>query len=345
MFDTIAPRYDLDEPPHDVRARPGLAARHRGRAGAPRGRPRPRPGLRDRRPFPARARAGATGWSAPTSAPGMLSANGASTPLVEADGSRLPFADGRLRRARLRLRAAQLHRPGRHTWPSAPGCSAPGGRLAVLEVDAPTARLWRAGYDVWFTKAVPALGRRPLGPRGLPLPAPLGGLPPAGRRPAPDAARAPASPPSASAPWRAASASSSSPPAPAHRDCRGPATPRTVPLEYGPDAPAVRRQPDRALRPPRAHPGRLGHRPAGRCVTRPPTRWPPSPATTRSRRPGSGVVALGALPSTTPWPGSSSSPASPWGSSATPTASPGAGPPRSGRPTRRSPGPTSSSTP
>ena len=34
----------------------------------------------------------------------------------------------------------------------------PGGRLAVLEVDTPTSRLWRAGYDVWFTKAVPALG-------------------------------------------------------------------------------------------------------------------------------------------------------------------------------------------
>ena len=33
-----------------------------------------------------------------------------------------------------------------------------GGRLAVLEVDAPSSRLWRAGYDVWFTKAVPLLG-------------------------------------------------------------------------------------------------------------------------------------------------------------------------------------------
>jgi len=28
----------------------------------------------------------------------------------------------------------------------------------VLEVDAPTSRLWRAGYDVWFNRAVPALG-------------------------------------------------------------------------------------------------------------------------------------------------------------------------------------------
>jgi len=28
----------------------------------------------------------------------------------------------------------------------------------VLEVDTPTAPLWRAGYNLWFTKAVPALG-------------------------------------------------------------------------------------------------------------------------------------------------------------------------------------------
>ena len=28
----------------------------------------------------------------------------------------------------------------------------------MLEVDTPTSRLWRAGYDVWFTRAVPALG-------------------------------------------------------------------------------------------------------------------------------------------------------------------------------------------
>ena len=50
-------------------------------------------------------------------------------------------------------------------------------------------------------------------------------------------------------------------------------------------------------------------------------------------------------PSPAPWPATSSSPASPWASPATPTASPGAGPPRSGRPTRRCPTPTSSSTP
>ena len=87
----------------------------------------------------------------------MLSANGASTPLVEADGSRLPFADGTfdgvvcgyaLRNfTDLGATLAECSRVLRF-----------GGRLAVLEVDAPTSRLWRAGYDVWFNQVVPVLG-------------------------------------------------------------------------------------------------------------------------------------------------------------------------------------------
>jgi len=88
---------------------------------------------------------------------GMLSANGAPTPLVEADGSRLPFArgvfDGLVCGYALRNftdLAATLGECAR--------VLRPGGRLSVLEVDAPTSRLWRAGYEVWFNKAVPALG-------------------------------------------------------------------------------------------------------------------------------------------------------------------------------------------
>ena len=34
----------------------------------------------------------------------------------------------------------------------------PGGRLAMLEVDAPTSTLLRTGYDVWFTRVVPVIG-------------------------------------------------------------------------------------------------------------------------------------------------------------------------------------------
>jgi demethylmenaquinone methyltransferase/2-methoxy-6-polyprenyl-1,4-benzoquinol methylase len=88
---------------------------------------------------------------------GMLEANGTDTPLVEADGSCMPFVpggfDGLVCGYALRNftdLAATLAECAR--------VLRPGGRLAVLEVDAPTSRLWRAGYDVWFTKAVPALG-------------------------------------------------------------------------------------------------------------------------------------------------------------------------------------------
>jgi demethylmenaquinone methyltransferase/2-methoxy-6-polyprenyl-1,4-benzoquinol methylase len=84
-------------------------------------------------------------------------ANGAATPLVQADGSRLPFAsaafDGLVCGYALRnftdlgatlAECARVLRPG--------------GRLAVLEVDAPSSPLWRAGFDLWFTKVVPVLG-------------------------------------------------------------------------------------------------------------------------------------------------------------------------------------------
>lgn len=88
---------------------------------------------------------------------GMLAANGTGAPLVEADGGRLPFVagsfDGLLCGYALRNftdLAATLAESAR--------VLRPGGRLAVLEVDAPTSRIWRAGYDLWFTRAVPMLG-------------------------------------------------------------------------------------------------------------------------------------------------------------------------------------------
>jgi demethylmenaquinone methyltransferase/2-methoxy-6-polyprenyl-1,4-benzoquinol methylase len=88
---------------------------------------------------------------------GMLAANGASTPLVEADGSRLPFAGG----AFDGLVCGYALRNFTDLAATLSECARvlrAGGRLAVLEVDAPTSRLWRAGYDVWFNRAVPALG-------------------------------------------------------------------------------------------------------------------------------------------------------------------------------------------
>ncbi len=88
---------------------------------------------------------------------GMLAANGASTPLVEADGSRLPFADA----AFDGLVCGYALRNFTDLAAALAECARvlrAGGRLAVLEVDAPTSRLWRAGYDAWFNRAVPALG-------------------------------------------------------------------------------------------------------------------------------------------------------------------------------------------
>ncbi|HEX3333640.1 MAG TPA: ubiquinone/menaquinone biosynthesis methyltransferase [Acidimicrobiales bacterium] len=88
---------------------------------------------------------------------GMLAANGAATPLVEADGRALPFAlgsfDGLVCGYALRNFSDLAE-----TLAECARVLRPGGRLAVLEVDAPTSPVWRAGFDLWFTKAVPVLG-------------------------------------------------------------------------------------------------------------------------------------------------------------------------------------------
>jgi demethylmenaquinone methyltransferase / 2-methoxy-6-polyprenyl-1,4-benzoquinol methylase len=88
---------------------------------------------------------------------GMLAANSTGVPLVHADCSRLPFPDGAfdglvcgyaLRNftdlAAAMAETARVLRPG--------------GRLAILEVDAPASPVLRAGYDIWFQKVVPVLG-------------------------------------------------------------------------------------------------------------------------------------------------------------------------------------------
>jgi demethylmenaquinone methyltransferase/2-methoxy-6-polyprenyl-1,4-benzoquinol methylase len=88
---------------------------------------------------------------------GMLAANHTGTPLLQADCARLPFPDGvfdglvcgyALRNfSDLPAALAETARVVR-----------PGGRLAMLEVDAPTSTLLRTGYDVWFTRVVPLIG-------------------------------------------------------------------------------------------------------------------------------------------------------------------------------------------
>jgi demethylmenaquinone methyltransferase/2-methoxy-6-polyprenyl-1,4-benzoquinol methylase len=88
---------------------------------------------------------------------GMLAANGTTAPLAEADGSNLPFGDG----AFDGLVCGYALRNFTDLAATLAECARvlrPGGRLSVLEVDAPTSRVWRAGYDIWFTRAVPLLG-------------------------------------------------------------------------------------------------------------------------------------------------------------------------------------------
>jgi len=88
---------------------------------------------------------------------GMLRANHGGAPVLQADCSQLPFADGTfdglvcgyaLRNftdlAGALAETARVLRPG--------------GRLAMLEVDAPRSAFLRSGYNVWFNKVVPRLG-------------------------------------------------------------------------------------------------------------------------------------------------------------------------------------------
>jgi demethylmenaquinone methyltransferase / 2-methoxy-6-polyprenyl-1,4-benzoquinol methylase len=88
---------------------------------------------------------------------GMLAANHTGAPLLQADCSRLPFADGSFDGLVCGYALRNFS-----DLPSALAETArvlrPGGRIALLEVDAPTSTVLRTGYDVWFTKVVPRLG-------------------------------------------------------------------------------------------------------------------------------------------------------------------------------------------
>ena len=115
----------------------------------------------------------------------------------------------------------------------------PGGRLAVLEVDAPT--LARSGAPATTSgsprrcpcSAAPSRTARPTAT----CPGPWPTCPPRAE-PAPDAASTPASPPSASGPWPGGLSQlvRGHPRRRRRRDAPAARTPRTVPLEYGPDA-------------------------------------------------------------------------------------------------------------
>ncbi len=88
---------------------------------------------------------------------GMLAANAEPIPLVEADGADLPFPDGSFDGVVCGYALRNFTDLGA-TLAEAARILRPGGRLSVLEVDAPSSKVLRTGYDFWFTKAVPVLG-------------------------------------------------------------------------------------------------------------------------------------------------------------------------------------------
>ncbi len=227
----------------------------------------------------------------------MLAANGAATPLVEADGSRLPFVDGAfdglvcgyaLRNftdlAATLAEAARVLRPGR------PPRRARGRRSHLARSGAPATTSGSPRRSP--PSGAPSPTRRPTATcraRWPTCPPPRCCAACCSRR---------ASPASASGPWRAASASSCSPPAPARRDGLR-STPAPWPLEYGPDALQFDGSPTVLF----DRPGLtlVGWGTAiGRGRTRPPRRWRPSPATTPCAARARAPWRWGRCPSSTP---------------------------------------------
>ena len=320
MFDAIAPRYDLvnrlmtfglDQ----LWRRATIAA-----LALPAGVAPPRSGLRHRRPLPHGPPPGLPrrrGRPEPRHAGGQPQRR-APRCRPTAVGSPSPTARSTGSSAGTPCATSPTSPP---RWPRRRGCIRPGGRIALLEVDAPSSGPLRAGYDVWFTRVVPVHRRRPVRPRRLPTTC---------------RARWPTCRPRrfSAACWAEAGYSGVGVrplagglsqllfatrigPSRAAVTRPGPARPHRG-AGLRPRPAAVRRQPDRALRPARAHPGRVGHRHpgGGRRGGRRPLGHP-----LRRRRAAPGLGGGGAgrppLP-VAPSRAISSSPASPWASRSEP---------------------------
>jgi demethylmenaquinone methyltransferase/2-methoxy-6-polyprenyl-1,4-benzoquinol methylase len=88
---------------------------------------------------------------------GMLAANCTGAPLVQANCSQLPFPDGAFDGLVCGYALRNFTDLTDALSETARVLRA-GGRLAILEVDAPTSPVLRAGHRVWFEKVVPVLG-------------------------------------------------------------------------------------------------------------------------------------------------------------------------------------------
>jgi demethylmenaquinone methyltransferase/2-methoxy-6-polyprenyl-1,4-benzoquinol methylase len=88
---------------------------------------------------------------------GMLAANRSGSPLVHADCSQLPFPDGSFDGLVCGY-ALRNFTDLDQAFAETARILRPGGRLAVLEVDAPASPVLKAGYHLWFDKVVPKLG-------------------------------------------------------------------------------------------------------------------------------------------------------------------------------------------
>lgn len=88
---------------------------------------------------------------------GMLAANRAAVPLVQSDSTRLPFNEGAFDGLVCGY-ALRNFTELAQAFDEMARVVRPGGRLAILEVDAPTSPLLKAGYSVWFDRVVPLIG-------------------------------------------------------------------------------------------------------------------------------------------------------------------------------------------
>ena len=100
----------------------------------------------------------------------MLGANGAATPLVEADGSRLPFVDGAFDGVVCGY-ALRNFTDLAATLAESARVLRPGGRLAVLEVDTPDRAALARRLRPLVHQGRARARRGAVGQGGLPLPA------------------------------------------------------------------------------------------------------------------------------------------------------------------------------